>query len=63
MKSAHGLKPKQSAASKAMTEQRFYFEIKHLDLVDCVWAVSRQEAQHKLMYSDYAPLYRYIQWL
>jgi hypothetical protein len=61
MKSAPGLKPKQSAAAKAMTEQRFYFQVH--GRIDCIWAVSRQEAQHKLMYSDYAPVYRYIQWL
>lgn len=44
-----------------MTEQRFYFEV--LGHLDCIWALSRQEAQHKLIYSDYAPYYRYIKWL
>jgi hypothetical protein len=44
-----------------MTEQRFYFTM--LGKIDCIWAVSRTEAQHKLMYSDYAPYYRYIEWL
>ena len=44
-----------------MTEQRFYFQV--LGRLDCVWALSRLEAQHKLMYSDYALLYRYVTWL
>lgn len=44
-----------------MTERRFYFQV--LGRFDCIYAVSRLEAQHKLMYSSYAPYYRYIQWL
>lgn len=44
-----------------MTDKRFYFTV--LGKIDCIWAVSRTEAQHKLMYSDYAPYYRYIEWL
>ncbi|MGA1114705.1 MAG: hypothetical protein ACO3TI_07140 [Aquiluna sp.] len=44
-----------------MSDQRFYFMV--LGRLDCIWATSRAEAQHKLMYGAYAPYYRHIQWL
>ncbi len=61
MKLRDGLKLKLYELRMVMTERRFYFQV--LGRVDCIYAVSRVEAQHKLMYSNYAPYYRYVQWL
>jgi hypothetical protein len=44
-----------------MNNQRFYFTV--LGRFDCVWACSLKEARHKLMYSDYARVYRHIVWI
>ena len=44
-----------------MTNQRFYFTV--FGRLDCIWAASLAEAQHKLIHSSYGPYYRYIQWL
>jgi hypothetical protein len=44
-----------------MNERRFYFTV--LGRFDCVWASCLREAQHKLMCSDYAPVYRYVKWI
>jgi hypothetical protein len=61
MRCVHGLKLKLFARRKVMPDQRFYFTV--LGRIDCIWAASRVEAQHKLIYSGYAPYYRYIQWI
>lgn len=46
-----------------MADHRFYFQIPGCNVFDVIWALSLQEAQHKLMNSSYAPYYSRVKWL